>query len=261
MAPLIHPRRKQRVDVVNKSITLKKQQAKVATLFPNTDPRHVLEIRPGTYIYKSGLKSTWVKVRGPVMVAVAIVAAVYLGPLIAAKIQAMAAASAGGAGGAAAGAGGAAAGAGGAAAGAGGTVATGSAVAGKAAFASKVFTGAKTLTNYVNQGRTVKAIIDGKTPPPPIGVSGNNFTEWAMAEAKKQIGKKLTEKEEQEIRREIQAMQQQLVAIIPANTPMQPSPEIRPEIQAIMVKEKENSEQLNKALMIGVPIALLAFAI
>ena len=263
LAPLIHPKRKNKSDRVGKIATFNALQEKVAAKYPNTDYRHVYAIKPGSYVFQSGEKSRWVKVRTPVMVAVAIVAAVYLGPIALQAAKAAMAAGGAGAGGAGAAAGGAA----------GGAAGTGGVIAGKATLAGKIFTGAKTLTKYVNQGRTVKAMIEGKSPPPPIGVSGNNFTEWALAEAKNQIQKeamerggeyiarKMTKKEEDKLRREIQEMQRLMAARIPPNAPLQPSPDVSPQVQEIMVKEKVKSESINNALMIGIPIAIGALVL
>jgi len=71
----------------------------------------------------------------------------------------------------------------------------------------------------------------------------------------------MTKKEEDKLRREIQEMQRLMAARIPPNAPLQPSPDVSPQVQEIMVKEKVKSESINNALMIGIPIAIGALVL
>lgn len=88
LAPLLHPRRKVAFDKGAKLKKLVRNAEKSARKYPNTDPRHTSGLNVGEYTYKHGLDSTWVKIRAPVMIAVAIVASVYLGPAILQAVQA-----------------------------------------------------------------------------------------------------------------------------------------------------------------------------
>lgn len=240
LAPLIHPRRTRAINFPKISMTYKKGQAKVARKYQATDSRHVYPIRPGNYIVGHGIKSTWVKIRTPVIIAGAIVAAVYLGPAVVAKIKAM------GVEGAAA------------------TEAASGTVATTATTSAKIFAGAQQLTNYVNQARTVEAIVNGEMPPPPIGVTGDSFREWAFDVAKdefmKETQRQMTAAEEAQLQREIAQMQTELERLIPANTPMQPSAGVPFAVQETMAKQKTDSAQLNQIITIAIPVGLAIFA-
>lgn len=248
LAPLLHPRRKISFDKAAKIKQLTKRFEKAARQFPNTNMRHVSRFNVGEYTYKSGLDSTWVKVRAPVMIAVAIVASVYLGPAILQAVQAGLAKA-----GAALGVG-----AGGGTAGA-GTAATAGGATAKATLASKVFAGAKTLSGYVNNARTAKAIIKGEEIPPPVGVSGNNFAEWtfkvAKDEAMKEYGRQLTKDEERDIKREIAALQNQLAPYV-KDVPLEQPPEMIPEIKKIQDVEVVKDEKQKAMLQMLIPAAV-----
>ena len=250
-APLIHPRRTRRSDFVKRSIDYKNAQRKVAQRFPASNARHVVAITPGAYIFKSGLKSRWVKIRKSVLIAGAIVAAVYLGPQVVAKIKGMGAPASVAEGAAAEAATGAASGA-----------ATGG-IATSAGTSAKIFAGAQQLTEQINQARTINAIVNGEMPPPPIGVSGNSFREWAFNVAKdefiKDAQRQMTQSEEIQLQREIAQMQSELERLIPANTAMQPSAGVPLAVQKTMLEQKKNSEELNQILMIAVPVGIGLF--
>lgn len=226
---------------------------------------HVWPMFPGggypgqTYGCEKYRPSTWVKMRKKVYIAVAIVAAVYLGPIVLGKISGMlsggaAGGSAGAAAGATAGAGATTA-AGAATAGAtagvattGGTLAAGAAKA--AAYLSTVQKG----VDYYNKAQTINSMIKGEAPPPPINVTGSSFTDWGMnvakdlaaKEIKDQTGeyfaKKLTEKEEAAMRAEIEALQREMAALIPSGTPMQPDPNLQPQVRD-KITEMQNIER------------------
>ncbi len=255
LAPLLHPKRKIKIDKPRKIRRWTKRAEKAAAKYPPEDMRHVSIITPGEYTYKSGETSAWVEFRAPIMIAVAIVASVYLGPFVLQAVQAMYAKAAAAVTGVTGGGGGAAAG------------------SGAAGWGSKIFNGAKKMTGYVNNARTVKAMAEGETPPPPISIEGDNFTDWAMAEAKTQLkneamehgqewaADQLTASQEAEMRREIQKLQREIAAQMPADIPMTPGPGVSNEVQSIMVQEKEKNEQINNVAMVAIPAALAYFMV
>jgi hypothetical protein len=222
--------------------------------FPASDWRHIWPIYPGggygdqNFGCEKYTPSTWVKIRKPVVAAAAVVAAVYLGPMVYDKISgALAGASEGGA---IAGAGskaGAVAKAGTAATATTGTAAT---AASKAALFAKVQTGVE----LYNKANTVNAIIKGEMPPPPISITGSNFTEWAFDEAKgklvEEYQRQLTKKEEAQLRAEIEQMQRELAQYIPPGTPVAPSPELDPAIQQRIAQMQALEKQDNQNLLL-----------
>lgn len=270
---------------VNKQIAAKKQ-------YPPTDWRHVVEIYPGRYICQVYRPSTWVKIRAPVIAAVAIVAAIYLGPIVLAKITGAGAAE-GGAVAAGAGAAGTTeavtAGIVGAGTKAGvvtavttkvgataitvtqATTAAG-AIAG-AVEAGTLLSKAKTAVDLINKARTIDALISGEMPPPPIGISGDSFTEWALDIAKAELADEITEQygeyitdkmrdkmiaaEESRLRAEIEAMQRELAGLVNEGDVM-PSLDLDPavrakilEMQAIERQRKQNQGLLALAAGAG----------
>jgi hypothetical protein len=268
---------------VNMQIAAKKK-------YPNTDWRHVVEIYPGRYICQVYKPSLWVKIRKPVVAAVAIVAAIYLGPIIMAKIGGEGAAAAAGT---ATGTGEAVtAGIVGAGTKAGAVTAVTtkatavaitttqatSAVSAIAAVAEtgSLFSKVQTATTWVNRARSVDAIIKGELPPPPIGISGSNFTEWALDIAKDELikevqertGEYLTDKarekliaaEESRLRAEIEAMQAELAALT-KGLPIEPSKEldtdIRERIIAMQDIERKRADQNALLLAAGAGALLL----
>lgn len=254
LAPMIHPRRNLKKNPINHAKTLKRFMKSVR----KAGTTRAAGIFPGQFIYQSMRESTWTKIRKPVVIAAAVVASVYLGPQILAAVKsayASAMASLTGGGAAAGTAAGTAAGGAGA-----GAAATG--IGAKATLGAKIFAGAKTMTGYVNNARTIKAIAGGKMPPPPIGVSGDSFREWTFIEAKNQMEKELqrqiTKDEEKEMRREIAQMQYELERLVPPRTPIQPSPALSPQIVQMQASEQKNMELVKMALMVGVPLLLLA---
>lgn len=250
--------------------------------YPNTDWRHVVEIYPGRYICQVYRPSLWVKIRAPVVIAVAIVAAIYLGPIVMAKIGE----------GAAAGAGGTAT-----AAGAEATIAvtgitttavtTTATVAVTTAEVASAVTVATTTTGYlaaaqqvvgyVNQARTVAAIVQGEAPPPPIGISGSTFTEWALDIAKDELIKEVQERtgeyltdrakakliaaEEARLKAEIQAMQAELAKLVPPGTPIIPSKDLDADVRARIIAmqniEREREQQMTMLLAGGAAVGAL----
>ncbi len=157
------------------------------------------------------------------------------------------------------------------------TVSTASMIA-AAAETGTLFTKAQTLTTWVNRARSVDAIIKGELPPPPIGISGGNFTEWAMdlakAEIKEEIGerageyisKKAAEKAQAEqdaiMRAEIERMQAELAALVSAQTPVMPAPEIDAPVRDKLIEmqniERQRAQQNMLLLAGGAAVAFVA---
>jgi len=248
-------------------------QLAAQTKYPKTDWRHVVEIYPGRYICQVYRPSLWVKIRKPVVAAVAIVAAIYLGPIVMAKI---------GEGAAAGTAGGAAAGAEATIAVTGVTATATTTVATVAVSTVEVATAVSTVTStagylataqqvvgYVNKARTVAALVQGELPPPPIGISGSSFTEWALDIAKSELikevqertGEYLTDKakekliaaEEARLREEILVMQAELAKLLPPGTPIMPSLELDADVRAriIAMQEIEQKRADQNALLLA----------
>ena len=239
--------------------------------FRPNDKRHVWQYTSGSALCKKPKKSTWVKIRKGVVGAVAIVAAVYLGPAALAMVQNGASAMTGGlipaaGGGAGAGAG---AGAAGAATAGGGSSAVAAATTGQ-----KLLTGAKTLVGYVNKARTIQAIAKGELPPVPIGIGGASFTDWAMIVAKQKIKeeavdyamekgveyveRKMTEKEESKLRAEIEALQREINKITPPEVkkmPPEPDPELAKPVLVLQKKEEKKQADFEKFIVPGAIVA------
>ena len=137
-----------------------------------------------------------------------------------------------------------------------------------------------TFLGYVNKARTIKAIVEGKLPPPPISIQGASFREWAFIIAKKEIkdraidyalekgvdyvAKKMAKKEEEKLRREIAEMQRQLIAMTPKavlDAPPEPSPLLPKPIQrmqAIEIAKKDTDDKtLTTILAAAIPLILL----
>lgn len=248
-----------------------KAQARHKQKFGPTSYHYVWPIYPGggygsqTYGCEKSQESLWVKIRKPVVIAAAAVAAIYLGPIVYDKIGAVFSG------------GGAAAGKTAGIVGAGtksGVVTAVTTKAGAAAaitakaapslFSSVKATGDKIL-NYVNQGRTIQAIANGKMPPPPISIEGDSFREWATNFAIQEImekeQRKLSQQEQQMIDLEMRRVQQYLVQRIPSGIPAQPMPGVPIPVQQAMVGEKEsNAETANLMTMgmIGLGVLMLA---
>jgi len=233
IAPLIHPRRKKGID---KNFKIKQwmKRRDNALKFPENDMRHVSPINVGEYVFKSGLDSTWVQVRAPVMTAVAAVASVYFGPQVLAAVKAKIASL-----------------------GASGAAAGGASGASAATTGAKIAASAQQITKYANNARTIKAIAEGKEPPPPIELNSKAFTDWAMKEAAAEIGEKMTKEQEQELRREIEQLQREIARTLPPGTITQPSPELTPAIRDLQMQEKKNADMLKTAALIGIPLLLL----
>jgi len=217
--------------------------------FPKTDWRYIWPIFPGRIGCQIYRPSGWVKIRSKVYVAVAVVAAVYLGPIVLEKVSGMLAQGASGA---------------------------GATAAETSSFVAKI-NEAVTVYNKVN---SVAHIVQGKIPPPPIGISGATFRtvvfnavkeeikKAAINEAMEQgieyVQKKMTEKEEAKIRAEIALLQQEMEKLIPKDTPIMPSPELPEsdrekirEIQLIQAKREQNQVAM-LALAAGAGLFLLA---
>lgn len=268
-----------------------KAQSRHKQKFNPSSYHYVWPIYPGggygsqTYGCEKDKTSLWVKIRKPVIAAAAIVAAVYLGPIVLAKISGVAttgateAATAGivGAGTKAGAVTAITTKAGTAAAITLKSGAVAAAAAESTSFFQTVQSGANNLLNYVNKARTVEAIAKGEMPPPPISVVGASFTDWAMIVAKEQIAKeaqqraielgteyiqrKMTEKEEARLRAEIKVMQAELALLIPDNVIASPDSRVPAEVQAasaaLALKEKQAQAAWLTALAIAVPVGFL----
>lgn len=211
-----------------------------------TDRAHIHDIWPGRVLCEPPQASLWVRVRSKVYIAVAIVAAIYLGPIVLDKVGTLMP--------------------GGAATGEAGAVTS------KATLFQRVKAGADTVLTYVNKARTINAIVHGELPPPPIGIAGSSFREWALIVAKEKIieeakakaaelgveyiQKKMTEREEAKLRAEIAEMQRQLEAIVPPDTPMTPDVQVPIVVQKKMVQEKTDSKEINEMLAVAVPLGI-----
>lgn len=222
--------------------------------FPASDPGHVWQYKSGGAKCKRPKPSTWVQIRKGVVGAALIVAAVYLGPTVLAKIKGTAGTASGTAAGGA----------------------SGTASAAQATTFQQIQAGSKTLLGYVNKARTIEAIAKGELPPPPIGIAGSSFREWALIVAKEKlkeeaitrameagqeyIARKMTQKEEAALRAEIAAMQRELESLVPADALPQPDEMLAPAIKNMQVLEEQkagsNKELLNMALIIGIPATL-----
>jgi hypothetical protein len=246
-----------------------------ARKYPNTDPRHLYSFTPSQFLCRRPTDSFWVTIRKPLLImAVIVTGAVFLGPALAGSAATATTTAAGGTIATATGI--ATPGIVGAAGGAtiAATAGTGAAVLSAAtttSLFSSIQAGTKTLLGYVNKARTVDAIIKGELPPPPIGISGSSFTDWAMIVAKdlaikeakdlaaekgiEYIQRKMTEREEAKLRAEIELMQRQLDALIPKDTPIAPSQDLAPEIRdkIVTMQDIEKGRDQNS-------LALLALA-
>lgn len=251
-----------------------KANAKHKGRFQKTDWRHIYPIYPGRVYCKKPKKSLWDKIKKPLAIAVGIVAAVYLGPIVYDKIGGALAGAGGGAGGTTTGGVvGAGAKSGAIAIKAGTTAAS---AASKATLLSKVKAG----ISLYNKASMVNDMIKGRIPGPPIGIAGKTFTDLAFNLAKRKIieeakekaaeigieyiQKKMTEKEERAIKREIEAMQRELDKLIPKGTPIQPAKELAPPIRNKIIEmqdiEKERSENLALGMMAAFAGGLLLVA-
>jgi len=137
------------------------------------------------------------------------------------------------------------------------------AAAGKGAAAvgagvSKVGAAAGGLVKHINNARTVKAIAEGKAPPPPIDVNSSSFGDWAfevgVEEWQKSAQRKMTRSEENALRAEISAMQRELAATVPPFRP-QPNYELSPTIKKIQVIEEQRKGDLEKLMIPGAIVA------
>jgi len=230
--------------------------------FPDTsDWKHVWPIYPngaypgqhyGCQEYEG---SSWVRMRGIVYIAVAIVAAVYLGPIVMDKIGGLLA-NMGGASGAGAGS---------------GAATTATTATKTSAFLSKVSKGVKVY----NKLNTVNHIIQGKVPPPPIGIAGSTFAavamnaakDYAIKEAKdyaiktgtEYVAKKYSQKEEAQMAAEIAKIQAEIarLQLLAPDTPIEPSPELAEPIRQKII-EIQNVERERQADTSGVAVLALA---
>ena len=120
--------------------------------------------------------------------------------------------------------------------------------------------GAGKVLSKINDARTLKAILNGEMPPPPIDISGQAFRDWAFDTAQGELveayQRQLTKDEENALKAEIAEMQRQMAAATPRGTPMSPAPGLSPAIQSTMLQSKKDSELLSKVALIGIPIAM-----
>jgi len=226
---------------------------------PNTHPHHMYrKMFPAYLICAKKRGSLWVRIRKSVMIAVAVVASLYLGPQVLTYVQNSFAAMTGGLFPAAGGTG----------------VATTTA---QLTTFQKIQAGTKTLLTYVNRARTIEAVVKGELPPPPIGIPGANFRDWAFIVAKEEIKKaaidaaleagveyvaeKMSEKLEAEIKAEIADMQRQLIALTPPEVlamPVEPDIELAVHLKKIQVIEEKRKDDLQKFI---VPAAIIGGAL
>lgn len=215
--------------------------------YPTSDWRHVLPIYPRSLLCKRPSESLWMKIRYPVLIAVGVVVAIYLGPAILDKVGSLMP---------------------------GGGTGTATAATEKATLFSKIKTSTETALGYVNKARTIEAIAKGELPPPPIGIAGSSFREWALIVAKKEIqdaaidkamemgqeyiAKKMTEKEERALQAEIAKMQAELLALMPPEVkamPPEPNPELPPIIKKIQAIEEKRAFDFQQLIIPGVLVA------
>ena len=121
------------------------------------------------------------------------------------------------------------------------------------------------LISNINNARTVRAVIRGKMPPPPIGLDGQSFRDWAMITAQEKLTqefqRKLTRQEERELQAEIDAMQRELIRATPRNVltgQPQPNVSLSPYVRNIQTIEKKKKSELEKYLL---PAALVLGAL
>jgi hypothetical protein len=228
-----------------------------ARKFPPTDWRHPWPLYPGRIgcvIYRP---STWVKIRKKVYIAAGVVTAAFLGPLVISKVGGMLAQ--GEAGGAIVGAG--------AKVGAAAKVGTAAKVATVAAKTGGYLATVQKGVGYINTGRTVNAIIHGDAPPPPIDISGKNWVDWGVKVASDELArdqqKKITAAEEARMRAELEAIQREIDAYVPAGTPIRPDPNLEPGVRGRIediqtIERGRNTGAI--ALAVAIPAALLLMA-
>jgi len=243
---------------INKYFSQSEKQRVYPAFIAPGDKRKVWQYTIGGAICKKPKKSLWVKIRKGVVVAALVVAAVYLGPVVVAKIKSVAGGIAGGS-------------AGGGTAAAGGTAA--SSITQVTTF-QKIQAGTKSLLTYVNRARTIKAVVKGELPPPPIGIPGASFRDWAMIVAKqkikeeaidaamqagtKYIEKKISAKEEAKLKAEIAEMQRQLIVLTPPEVlamPPEPEPELAEPLKKIQVIEEKRQADLQNFIVPGAIVA------
>lgn len=115
------------------------------------------------------------------------------------------------------------------------------------------------IVEQVNNARMIKAIVEGKVPPPPISLQGDNFTEWAMNAAKQELAErqqeKITQAQERELRLMIQGLQNEMVKQVPPDYPMQPMPQVPTQVQAQQAAVKERNQLTQTILAAAIPTA------
>lgn len=115
------------------------------------------------------------------------------------------------------------------------------------------------IVEQVNNARMIKAIAEGKVPPPPISLRGDNFTEWAMNAAiedlKEKQQREITEQEKRQLRLMIQQLQNDMVRQVPPDYPMQPMPEVPTQVQAAQAATKERNQLTQTILAALIPTA------
>ncbi len=226
-------------DYVSKYI---KKQNDLSKQFDSTKIESVFNWQANKKLEKKQ-KSWWVKNRMIVAGVVLAVAAIYAGPAIltAAKTGAgklvagtKSVFAAGGA----------------------GTVATTETVAESASVIATAQSTIPKLVSTYNNTRTLTAIAQGKMPPPPISLTGGNFTEWAFNAAKNELmnqyGQKLTREQEQQMRREIEGMQSELNNLLPADYQVKADASLNPNMQRIIQIENEKRAETNRLLTYGI---------
>jgi len=113
------------------------------------------------------------------------------------------------------------------------------------------------IVEQVNNARMIKAITEGKVPPPPISLQGENFTEWAMNAAIEDLREKqqreVTEAQKRELRLMIQGLQNEMVKQVPPDYPMRPMPEVPTQVQAQQAAVKERNQLTQTLLAAAIP--------
>lgn len=229
------------------AVSLFAQQQANERQYPASDWRYVLPIYPRSLLCQRPSESLWLKIRYPVLIAIGVVAAIYLGPVVMDKLGALMP---------------------------GGGTGTATAVSEKATLFAKIKTSTETALGYVNKARTIEAIAKGELPPPPISIVGNSFREWVTIVAKKEledaaiekamemgqeyIAKKMTAKEEAALQAEIAKMQAELIALMPPDArkmPPEPNPDLSAHVKRIQAIEEKRAFDLQKFIIPGAIVA------
>lgn len=122
------------------------------------------------------------------------------------------------------------------------------------------------VVDATNNVRTVKAIVDGEVPPPPISIEGNNFKEYAVSVGQQILEKELADKKQaltdaqmalarREMDQEIARIQNAARGQIPAGVPTYPMPQIAQPVQQAQAEQAEFDWL--KIAAVAVPVVLV----